>query len=357
LRDTVFQAKLASEFGHVGGNLTLALDFVIWLAGVLSAISALFQFVLTEQQKNSLRSGFEARVYKFNYVTWPNFARMEATAALGVMDRFFGRHFFSRKRLLATIAVLTLAAMTAAALGNFDWRDIARFNPFGQSDFATHGQAFGSVMTLSTLILLGVSFALSVTVTRAVSVVLLKLPSGTKSASTKAFALLLLFHLMLLVLWYPIADHLNGMLWSLLYILQQAVLGIRDDWTLMLQQAAFVVASGLADMGKEFVELAGGKRDLWRPLSWLWQPAVPALHQKVDVLHIWFQFEVFSIVATVANGARIIFALCFFLIYLLAPSLKAIATSLVRQPKPIAPLVFGGIAAGALLLQKGLKFL
>ena len=55
--------------------------------------------------------------------------------------------------------------------------------------------------------------------------------------------------------------------------------------------------------------------------------------------------------------ARIAFALIFLLACLLVPPLKDIVVKLVRQPKPIVPIVLGSMTVGAMLIKKGLSFI
>jgi hypothetical protein len=94
------------------------------LAGAVSTIAAcvgvgaFIDFYIGKSGQKHLRDWLETWWLRFSYVNARNFGREEALFAVSVMDRLFGRRFFSLRRLcaVAILAVVSLVSPLAATV-------------------------------------------------------------------------------------------------------------------------------------------------------------------------------------------------------------------------------------------------
>ena len=311
----------------MAGTVTAFLDFFIWLCGALTAVTTAYHFLADKDRLRERRNRFDGLVYKFANVTWPRFAQMEASAAVSVLDRFAGPKLFSWRRLHAVALLLLLFLLVAAATAG----------P-GMSELFQTPDAFTLVTRLRYAIGLGLSLAVAITVTRRISTFILQLPA-TRTISVVAFGLLLLVHLLLLVVWYPV------------YVATLTYLEVLFD----AAQRAIFNRQPFPD-----IPWLGLIRDivqrtplLLTPFSRWMDACLPHTSGDWDQIQLCMETSADSAV----QGARIAFALTFLLAFLLVPALKDVALKLIAQPKPIVPMVLGSVTAVALLVQKGLSFI
>ena len=215
---------------------------------------------------------------------------------------------------------------------------------------------------------LGLSLALSITITRRISIFILQLPAK-RSMSAAAFSLLLLVHLLLLVVWYPIYVAAVTFL-EIFFDTAQRVIFNRhpfpDHITIILDDRPRVATTANDFLWlfwkQEFHSWLGfiedvlqGKSPLLTPFS-RWMDACAASDVTTEA---WHRIEICMETSadSAIHVARIAFALIFLLACLLVPPLKDIVVKLVRQPKPIVPIVLGSMTVGAMLIKKGLSFI
>jgi hypothetical protein len=311
----------------MAGTVAAFLDFFIWLCGALTAVTTACHFLADKDRLNARRNRFDGFVYKFANVTWPRFARMEASAAVSVLDRFAGPKLFSWKRLLSVLLLLFLFLLVAVATAG---------PPLGELFQTPDG--FTLVTRLRYALGLGLSLAVAITVTRRISIFILQLPA-TRTISVAAFGLLLLVHLLLLVVWYPVYVATLTYLEVLFDAAQRAIFN--------RQPFPDIPWLGLIS------DILRSTPLLLTPFSRWMDACLPHKTGNWDQIQLCMETSADSAV----QGARIAFALTFLLAFLLVPPLKDVLIKLIKQSKPIIPMLLGSLTAAALLVQKGLSFI
>lgn len=151
--------------------------------GGFAAIGAFIDFLMSRSKKDKLKAALEDWWLRFEDIRWGNFGRKEAELTVAVLDRWAGPRLWSWRRWLFSLSV-TLFAATVSTL----WE--AMLAPGGLTQ-----TSFGFMIVLLPGVLIG--FALSMSVTRTVAVLVGKMCGGTPFDAV-LFFLLLVFHWFLL---------------------------------------------------------------------------------------------------------------------------------------------------------------
>lgn len=78
----------------------------LWPIAVMATVGGFIDFLLGKAGRARLISALEGWWVRFDDVTRHNFGKQEASFAIGVLDRWFGRRFFSIRRVLVCAAIV-----------------------------------------------------------------------------------------------------------------------------------------------------------------------------------------------------------------------------------------------------------
>jgi hypothetical protein len=175
-----------------------------WVVPAWGTIGIVIDFLLGKSGQQSVKDWLETWWFRLSDVKWGNFGRKEALFALQKMDRWFGRRFFSVRRLLVVV-ISTFSAVcfmifslvftyTPHPIWNYlDWSVDVLWplgNRFQRSDFLFF------ILTL-------ISLAFSFSVTRIASATVARLLRSDSHFNFIGLILLLFFQYVLLCYWSP----------------------------------------------------------------------------------------------------------------------------------------------------------
>ena len=146
----------------------------------LAAVGGVIDFLLSKAQQAKLKAWLENWWLRFSYVNWRNFGRREAEAAVAMLDRWAGPRLWSWKRwrfsILVCLWVRAFMVMTMIAL--IPLQDLIAMygaEPDRPTDSLLKFQLDEALVVPSVMI----AFALSLSLTRAVAVLIGKMCRGT----------------------------------------------------------------------------------------------------------------------------------------------------------------------------------
>jgi hypothetical protein len=190
----------------------------IWEAvkevGGLAAVGGVIDFLLSKAQQAKLKAWLENWWLRFSYVNWRNFGRREAEAAVAMLDRWAGPRLWSWKRwrfsILVCLLVRAFMAMTMIAL--IPLQDLIAMygaEPDRPTDSLLKCLLDEALVVPSVMI----AFALSLSLTRAVAVLIGKMCRGT-IVDAVMFLFLLVIHWLIFAYWSAVGSLLTNLPWD-----------------------------------------------------------------------------------------------------------------------------------------------
>lgn len=312
--------------------------------GGYATIGVFIDFLLSKKEGKKLKEWLATWWIRFDDVKWHNFGRVEAEYAIKLLDRYADANLWSWRRWR-----FVLGASAAAYLFAIAWSAVRFF--WTQSDRGAEllrGVMFVLQMNvewfaprwLAIIVLIVMTFAISLSVTRLIAVVAGRL-SRNVASTILAFSLLLLFHLFLLVVWNSFA--MDAVLRAVQVLIDQVFGGTFD-------MAAY------GEFLRRTLRLASRGYDVVGSWSVLFS-TTPHFAYSLGVQEmVFYSFK--AVVDIIANGIRIGFALIFLGSFVFRPLIQRpisrIWVGIVDSEKPVFTLILAGIGvlleAGAFLL-------
>lgn len=284
-------------------------------------------------EKQRLRALLEEWWLRFSYVSWGNFGRSEAELAVSILDRHAGSRLWSWKRWRFSIFIVLAAFVLAFiwTLGGLWWAK-ASAPSLPSETLRLDKLLFIFVQEAMTSFWLGLTivvFALSLSVTRVLSVTVARF-AANPATGIAAFTALLAIHFVLYAYWSE--------------LIVPAIIDLGD--------AALKVLIGVSqpdrvsDCWMQVVEAIVSPPPWSHMLSlrWLfWTQCDFAADPPMDILLVTFQ----GFVNLVANGLRIGFALVFLISYIFRPLIHQFILRLwhaaLSSRVPLFTLLFTGL--------------
>lgn len=172
--------------------------------GVGTLLGGAIDLAIGPTCQKRLKDWMETWWLRLSYVRWSNLGREEALFALRVMDRLFGRWFFSARRLLVVVgstilvAGYMIAAMVVTHIGLPSW------------------DAFFQRSTLTWLVLILLALSASFSVTKILSIIVARLLGAARYISLIGLVLLLLLQYAMVMYWSPIMTIVRNYIVNLL---------------------------------------------------------------------------------------------------------------------------------------------
>lgn len=306
--------------------------------GLPTAVAGFVDWLMSRSEKERLRGWLETWWLRFNEVRWRSFGRAEVERALVAFDRYAGRRLLSRQRLIVTLQVVGAGCILAGALTM-----IMTFRDWGQ----TNRLSVDPIAEAAEGLVLAMLFAVSLSLTRGLSAVVLRVPP---SATNLAFVVLALVHLFLLVVWRQITLFIVVIAVSAAYFLVFPDANI--DFVGGVVRYLKVTASDAAHTDfwlRPDVQIEKG----YRQCMVLTDSSNCAQEFFIAVLKLFCD--------VVANGLRLAFSLVFLASFVFRPVIQpAISRAwarIVESDKPVFTLVVGGLSAAIVLGRELAKLL
>ena len=300
----------------------------LWIAvgkiGGFAALGALIDLAMRKGERKHLKDWLIVWWDRFDSVNWHNFCRKEAQLAIQILDSSVGRHFWSWKRLVIVLAVGALASMAATTLSTYSIaRALPPNSPAAPSWTHVLEQTISGTAQLAWFTGVLCTFALSMSVNRAISSVAASVASRP-SRSILVFSALLLLHVLLFIFWTSIVLHVvnlfvlafaNYLFGSLdaKHIYPALLEGVVPWWKSFTWESHF---RGL------FVLIPGDLQKLWEATS-------KGMADSLQMIKLWESvaravtestFE--RILGFLAYGMRIAFTLVFLSSYVFRPLIQ-----------------------------------
>jgi hypothetical protein len=296
---------------------------VLWTIAGGAGVGAFIDFYIGKSGQKLVKGWLETWWLRFSYVDARNFGREEALFAVAVMDRVFGRRFFSVRRVCA----VTVAAILSSAI------------PLATTIVRAERAGAGTVLVpsdfhLTYFSVVLIAFSASVTITRTIAAKSANLLSTTPNLNVVMLLALLMAQLLLLVFLSPIISLLLGLVAILFTNGEQLVwielsatmhLSLNGFWDSLSRPLFFPDLTRVITSGINFEPV--------HPL--MLRPAYTAIG---------------SVLALASSAGRLALTVIFLGSYLLKPLYGVISTlwlRVIESDKPIFTLLFGGAAAAA----------
>src|SRR5262252_4299216 len=163
--------------------------------GVLGAAGFWIDLALDESETKAVRRHLDAWWVQFDNITWFNFGRREAQAAIVLFDRLFGARFWSRRRWTSVI-ILALGAVLLSCL----WLMLAIGSSEGMPTVTFSHDRMGYLNLAVTPLVLALTLAVSLSLTRWLSTLVVSRP---RALVLLGFPALLAVSIFLFVAWMP----------------------------------------------------------------------------------------------------------------------------------------------------------
>lgn len=303
-------------------------------AGGLAAIGVLIDFTMTPKQRDRLKSALEDWWVRFDDVRWGNFGSEEAKVAVSILDNWAGDHFWSWQRWYFSIWVNLLAALGGLVWFTLSALRLALRN--GESDFLSwivewdwvhFGKSYLIVMPILIL-----AFAGSLSLTKAITILVQRVCTGT-IFDIALFLALLLLHWFFLVYW--------GTVTSTAFRIPIVMV---DMWQKGIWPWAEYTTSWVSHIERTKPTLLFG----WFPVMNLGYYSLPSPDTGYKL-----------IMDFVANGLRLAIAFVFLISFVFRPLIQKplswIWLHMLQFGRPIFTMVFGTLGVALALVQQLFK--
>src|SRR5215472_5262618 len=139
-------------------------------AGGLTALGAVLDFLCSPEEKERYCLWLETKLLTFRNVTRRTFGREEMTFAIALLEKVFGKRFWSGRRWISVSLVVLMALATGVLIS----LRLARF-----SQQQTEGNASDCLLPVSFLLIAMASSALSISLSIWLSRFALRFRAGT----------------------------------------------------------------------------------------------------------------------------------------------------------------------------------
>lgn len=298
--------------------------------GGLAFIGGLIDFAMSRAQKDRLRKALETWWLQFDDVRWRSFGRKEAQGAVAFLDGCAGAKLWSWKRWRRSLCIGAIVGILSYAF------ELYQQLPHGSSAAAPYSFAILSfAILLSVFPLTIVGFALSISLTRFISIVVSNILVGT---SRDIFVLLglFVFQLVMLAYWSAVTDMIvaaPGLTYMYVY-------GVAGDKNFLTLGALWGLLTSSLDR-----VWAG-----WGPI-----PLLSGLFSHRPEPYAMARALFKASMDILSNGARITFAGVFLASFLFRPLVQRpiswLWLRILESGKPIFGLLFGAIGVAIKLVQ------
>jgi hypothetical protein len=298
--------------------------------GGLTAIGGLIDLAMYKADKKRLQDWLETWWLRFTDVKWSNFGRNEAELAIQILDRWAGPRLWSWKRwrfslivpvtayLLILVAIFVVALLhnvnISSAFRNIDWPYLVYLPP---------------VYIVPQV----VTFAGSLSITRFIAAVVVRVGVGGLFGIL-SFAGLLLVHVLLLLYWGRIV-----------WVLQLIPI---ESGRLLFSSIESSQPFSLGNELHRFIRFSDRHWDLGLWYGLLRQPT------NRDLLIVFSVVCLNALMEIVANGLRIAFALVFLVSFAFRPVMEVLAAwwyNLMTSGKPFFTMLFGFVGSLVAVVQ------
>jgi hypothetical protein len=311
----------------LSGSWGSAFTSILTTAAACGGVGGAVDFWIQRRGQQRVRDWLETWWLRLSYVRWGNFGREEALFAVQVMDRLFGRHLFSARRMTVVVAVtfilagLLLALIAIDGFALFPWHD----SFFNSSDFTWF---------VATLFSLTASFSLTRFAANAAGSIITKVPFLNCICSV----FILLFQYLLFcytISVTKITDLLIYVLWD------NSDFSIRHVVALSREVLVFVIVT-LHNVNPF-------------PTAQLQRVSSILTVNEVDVEPLPFMWHLSDLTALIPNFIRLLIAAIFLGSYLLQTLQRPIMelwARIVESDTPVFTLLFGGLGGLAKAIQE-----
>ncbi len=295
---------------------------------------AFIDFYIGKVGQRRVRDWLETWWLKLSYVRWGNLGREEALFAVQVMDRLFGRRFFSARRIILVVLIISVCGILLLTLIM-----IAHTTLYPAHHFFT-------VVNCGWLVLIIFSLNASFSITRFAATFVAWLLTKAPYLNLLGLISLLLIQFALLHYWTPLTNYVHIGIWfafgtidsTIRFSFWQVIDNIWQNSKTIVGQYAFKLRP--LSIAGQFLDPFAVGSDEGNPPVFMWH-----LSALTNLLP---NFTRFSIMA--------IFIGSFFLRPLQRP-IMTLWARIIESEKPIFTLLFGGAAAFATAISEAAKHL
>ena len=345
----------------------------------LGTLGPCIDFLLGESKRSALRGKLETLWYQFDDIRWRNFGTREIAFFITVFDKFFGRSLWSRQRAKSVTTCVLAAIFLCLSSYPFSTLPPEPVSQLRYSALISIGQI--PDLLFIWIVLAIALFPLSLSFTRFLSNVTLKLMGANPIVNIGLLAAVLAIHLAAPLLWSPVivAIHtMMGLMIGLLWWLMTAPETMTFDriWTGV--ETSFSV---LPEITVSYVQVSIRKLiqvGYWHWSFWGFQYDDFYEEQVRQVVTSPVEFQPWArdaleiaiplvyvvtlptlVLMNIPTALRVLLSAVFLSAYVLRPIIEGpvalVWARIVESNKPPFTIFLGGLSAGAKIGQEALK--
>jgi hypothetical protein len=193
---------------------------ILWPLVVLGGLGAAIDFLIGSERQRKIKDWLTEKWVNFEDMKWSNFSTKEAQYFVHFLDRVFGAKLLSWRRIASSAVTYALLMATLLAIG---------FSHSLQSgtlaeQLARQPALFSHNLDVIMIVIGVLTFAVSTSVTRAVSILVIRL-SAARSVGPSLYVAMLGVHYVLFGVWTPIVEALRvlimmGLWYVVLFVIE-----------------------------------------------------------------------------------------------------------------------------------------
>ena len=183
---------------------------LIWPVLVFGGLGVFIDFALGAEGQRRLKDRMTDLWVRFEDTKWSTFSATEAEFFVDISDRLFGKNLLSMRRLKSCMTIM----VAIYALAFFHMLAFESIWPYERDDPADVMQSFLTLVV--DVVLDGISFALSLSLTRIISVAAVSISKRTKLGII-VFSVLVLIHIVLVIFWLPAVSICESLIKNWIY--------------------------------------------------------------------------------------------------------------------------------------------
>jgi hypothetical protein len=309
---------------------------VLWPIVAIGGLGTFIDFLIGRRGQEKARDWFLKWWVRFDDVHWKNFGREEGLFAGRLIQCWFGKRFWSPRRLLAFVVMFILTYLTFF---------IRTFLDSEISPICSYCD-LGLKYTVVSFTILLAGFTTSISFTRLLAFQIAHLCGTGRVRNMTIFTLMLLINYLLLLIWFPITSGTKENFVEGIFSSNPDVLTTFDIASLSILQEIRILKDVLKNVWGNFYPT----------------PLVTLVYKLRQIEHASYVEEDASfIVALFPALFRFVLSIIFVGSFLLRPLImrpvSLVWARIIESEKPVFTLIFGGAAAFATAISEAAKHL